>query len=663
MDILLDIVHSVDYGVLAYISEHWRGGLSDTVWKVFSLLGSYGAVWITLAVLLLFFRRTRRAGAAMLIALGVGFLLGNVFLKNLVMRPRPFVTHTDLTALLVPEDPWSFPSGHTLSSFAAASALYFFHHKTGFLAFLLAAAIAFSRLYASVHYPTDVLTGAVIGVLCGIIAAWLTDRVTDQVPHTPAEKGQKMNQYKRLLGNTFIFAIGTFSSKILVILMLRFYTGMMTQDEMGVADLIIKTTSILYPVVSLSIGQAVIRYGLERKYYKRSVFTIALVTVLCGFIIALPFHPLLSLIHYNTSAGVTGSLLEYQWIIYLYVLTSCTQNVCSQFIRALGHVRLYAIDGIFRTFVTIMLNILYLKVFRWNILGYVFSIICSDALSTVCLFIIASLWKYVKLKRLDMHLWRGMLAYSLPLVPDAILVYIIGFSDQVFLASMQDTAVSAIYSIAYRVPTLIALVASIFVDAWQISMVNNNTKEEQITFFSNVGNTYSSIVFIIASGGVMCAKLAMTVLAVPSYYIGWTFIPILAVGAGFNCLSSFQKSVYLLEKKTVASFLSTAFSAVINIGLNALLIPRMGGTGAALATLISYVALFLYRAIDSRRFMPVRWKVPRLTLTVILLAVQSVLMLLEPPLWLVWQIALFGAVAALNSREMLLSVKKLLHRA
>ena len=97
--------------------------------------------------------------------------------------------------------------------------------------------------------------------------------------------------------------------------------------------------------------------------------------------------------------------------------------------------------------------------------------------------------------------------------------------------------------------------------------------------------------------------------------------------------------------------------------LNALLIPKMGGTGAALATLISYVALFLYRAIDSRRFMPVRWKVTRLTLTVILLAVQSVLMLLEPPLWLVWQIALFGAVAALNSREMLLSVKKLLHRA
>ena len=228
---------------------------------------------------------------------------------------------------------------------------------------------------------------------------------------------------------------------------------------------------------------------------------------------------------------------------------------------------------------------------------------------------------------------------------------------------MQDTSVSAIYSIAYRVPTLIALVASIFVDAWQISIVNNNSREEQIRFFSNVGNTYSSIVFIIASGGIMCAKLAITVLAVPAYYIGWTFIPILAIGAGFNCLSSFQKSVYLLEKRTVPSFLSTAFSAVINIALNALLIPRYGGTGAAVATLVSYVALFLYRAIHSRRFMPVRWKKKRLLGTVFLTAVQAALMLLEPPLWLLWQLILFALVFLFNCRELLVGVKKLLHRA
>ena len=256
-----------------------------------------------------------------------------------------------------------------------------------------------------------------------------------------------------------------------------------------------------------------------------------------------------------------------------------------------------------------------------------------------------------------------MLAYSLPLVPDAIFVYIVGFFGQTFLASMQSTAVSGIYSVAYRVPTLIALVASIFVDAWQLSMVNDNSRQEQIRFFSNVGNTYSSIVFIIASGGIMCAKLAMMILAVPSYFIGWMFIPLLAVGAGFNCLSSFQKSVYLLEKRTVPSFLSTAFSAVVNILLNVLLIPRYGGMGAATASMVSYIGLFLYRAIDSRRFMPIHWNVRRLGVTVLLLAVQTALMLTEPPLWIVWQLLLFGFVFLLNCKELLLGVKKLLHRA
>ena len=111
------------------------------------------------------------------------------------------------------------------------------------------------------------------------------------------------------------------------------------------------------------------------------------------------------------------------------------------------------------------------------------------------------------------------------------------------------------------------------------------------------------------------------------------------------------------------SFLSTAFSAVINVVLNALLIPHYGGTGAAAATLISYIALFLYRAIDSRRFMPVRWKKKRLAGTVLLTGVQAALMLLEPPLWLLWQILLFLLVTLLNSRELLAGVKKLLRRA
>ena len=189
VEILLDIIHAFDYGILVQIADHWRGGLSDTVWAVISMLGNGGVIWIVAAVILLFFRKTRRAGAAMLVALLIGLLVGNVLLKEWVMRPRPFVTHPDLTALLDPGDEWSFPSAHTLSGFAAATALWFFHRKSSIPAYLMAALIAFSRLYASVHYPTDILAGALLGILCGLLAGWLTDRAADKIHTIRLRKG------------------------------------------------------------------------------------------------------------------------------------------------------------------------------------------------------------------------------------------------------------------------------------------------------------------------------------------------------------------------------------------------------------------------------------------------------------------------------------------
>lgn len=189
MEVLLDIIRAFDFDILYEISTHWRGGTSDIVWKCFSILGNGGAIWIAAAIVLLFFRKTRRAGAAMLVAMLIGLLIGNVWLKEWIMRPRPFVTHAELTALLDPGDQWSFPSGHTLSSFAAATALCFFHRKSGALAYVLAILIAFSRLYASVHYPTDVLAGLLLGILCGLVGAWLTDRITDRIHTLRLRKG------------------------------------------------------------------------------------------------------------------------------------------------------------------------------------------------------------------------------------------------------------------------------------------------------------------------------------------------------------------------------------------------------------------------------------------------------------------------------------------
>ncbi len=111
MEILLDIIRSVDYNILLLIADKLRGGVLDPVMTVLSLMGNGGAVWIETAVLLLFFRKTRRAGVAMLLALAAGYVIGNLCIKELVMRPRPFVTHTATLRLCSTRRPVVVPLG------------------------------------------------------------------------------------------------------------------------------------------------------------------------------------------------------------------------------------------------------------------------------------------------------------------------------------------------------------------------------------------------------------------------------------------------------------------------------------------------------------------------------------------------------------------------
>lgn len=136
-------------------------------------LGDNGLMWIILAIIFIVFKKHRTDGVTMLLALLLCVLIGNIGLKPLIARARPFTLNTEITLLIPSPTDFSFPSGHTMSSFAAATVVFCKDRRMGIGAVILAAAIAFSRLYLYVHYPSDVLGGAIIGIMLGLIAVFI----------------------------------------------------------------------------------------------------------------------------------------------------------------------------------------------------------------------------------------------------------------------------------------------------------------------------------------------------------------------------------------------------------------------------------------------------------------------------------------------------------
>ena len=165
-------------GILLWIQTHLRGGM-DGVMLFITALADYGAFWLALTALLLVIRKTRARALGPAFSLALGFAACNLLLKPLIQRPRPYLSFDFLVPLGRLEKDTSFPSGHACASFACAAAVAaMYGKKAGIPALILAALISLSRLYVGVHYPSDVLAGALLGTLCGLVGAWLARRVT-----------------------------------------------------------------------------------------------------------------------------------------------------------------------------------------------------------------------------------------------------------------------------------------------------------------------------------------------------------------------------------------------------------------------------------------------------------------------------------------------------
>lgn len=470
------------------------------------------------------------------------------------------------------------------------------------------------------------------------------------------------NRYKKLMSNTIVFAIGTFSSKLLVFLMLPYYTNILSTGEYGTVDALINVGQLMIPIASVGINNAVIRFGLERDTDKKSVFSSGLYTILFGFLCLSVVSPLLP--------RVMTFMQGYTIAVLAFILASNLRSLCIQFALSLGYNKMYAANGIANTLLNVTLNIILLP--RFRIMGYIMANIISDLVMGLLIFFMAKLYRYLESpasRRYDRDLSRRMHKYALPIVPQTVCQWIINMSDRYMIIWFINTDANGLYAAANKIPNVLLIVANLFADAWQISAVKESDPREQVRFFSKVLGAYSSIAFIGSSGLIMISKFVMTFMVGESFFVSWRYIPILTLATTFGLLSTFLGSVYMVKLRSRNSMVTTVTCAAINIALNCLLIPLLGkispfygALGAGIATFISYFALFLIRAVDTRHYLKIRWNMGKTICSVAILFVQALVMTIQIPLWYIFVPALFILLFVLNARDLLLSVNKLLRR-
>jgi len=167
----MNSIQSIDNLILIFIQSNMRNEFMDWIMPIVSALGNWGLIWFVIAIILLFFKEYRKYGLIIIASIVLCGLIGNIGLKNIVGRLRPCDIDQSMDLLIARPTDFSFPSGHTMISFACAILLMIMNKKFGAIALVLASLIAFSRLYLYVHYPSDVIAGALIGsVIAGVLA-------------------------------------------------------------------------------------------------------------------------------------------------------------------------------------------------------------------------------------------------------------------------------------------------------------------------------------------------------------------------------------------------------------------------------------------------------------------------------------------------------------
>lgn len=463
-------------------------------------------------------------------------------------------------------------------------------------------------------------------------------------------------KYKDLAKNTLLFTISSFGSKILVFLLVPLYTNVLSTSEYGNADLITTTATLLNYILTINISEAVLRFSIEKEQNSEQYIRYG-INVVCISSIVL----FLGLCIVSQTNIITWDYTLYIFLFFQYISLSFYQ-LFSNYLRAIDDVKGVAISGALSTAITVCLNIVLLLVFKTGLLGYLVSLVSGGVVATLfCITRIRRRIPAIVSVKVSPDTSKKMNSYSIPMIFNNVAWWINNSLDKYFVTGIIGTAANGIYAVSYKIPTILSMAHSVFSQAWNLSAIKEFDKSDKDGFFSKTYNSYNTLLILACSVLVIFNIPLAKMLYAKEFFVAWKYSSILLLSMVFNSLSGFLGSVFTAVKDTKIFAVSTVVAAITNCLLNAVLIPLYGAMGAAVATLLSFVIIWIIRLICTKKYIHIKFHILSDILCYGLLVVQIVIGLIASDGFL-YQVAILITLIIINKSRVLALCQLLMDR-
>lgn len=424
-----------------------------------------------------------------------------------------------------------------------------------------------------------------------------------------------MDRNKSLTKNTIILGIGQFVPKIISIIILPILTKAFTTEEYGIYDLVISLSSFFVPLMTLQIGQAVFRFLIDCKdekekksYITTSIFFVIVLNVILFLVTILV-------------ALIVNRKINIIIITFMLFLLESIYDLVGQISRGIGNNKSYSFGSIIfsSTNMIIILISYYSKIININ---YVLISICiSYFIATIYLYLNNKIYKYIDKKSFCKKTNKELLQYSAPMIPNSIALWVVNLSDRLIITYTLGESANGIYAVACKIPNMFGTVYNIFNLAWtELASRTINDKDSDEYYTELIKNLYP---FLIGILGLLISfsPIIFKILVDEKFAEGYSQLPILYLGILFSSFSFFYGGLYVALKKTKQVGFSSIVGAIINIVINLLFIRKIGIYAASISTLIAFLIIFIYRAVDVKKYIKIKYDLKEILFGIILLIV------------------------------------------